>query len=239
MHTTPLEGRQLTRCAVQFEQLKKQKGKKGGPLKKEAKAPADDSSAKAADAPDDAQPADDDTENKTGDAGGDDGLEGQEDEPKAAEKSGNASVEENGKPSPASSSKNTPSLSLQSKIRSSSFRRSSNPHAPLSPTTNNLKSPTLPPLSPDGDSVTDIYRKQAARIDELEKENKKLEKDFHEGQTRRKKMEDEVDDLREAQSELTLLKERAQKSGGKEGEAEKLVSSSRGCLWLFKHDAAC
>jgi hypothetical protein len=61
-----------------------------------------------------------------------------------------------------------PSVSLQSKMRSESFRKSS---GPLSPS---IKSPTLPSIGSDGDSLQEIYRKQAQRLEELEKHNKSL-----------------------------------------------------------------
>ena len=65
------------------------------------------------------------------------------------------------------------SLSLQSRMRSSSFRRTSLSQGPLSPSADGAKSPELGAMSPDAESLN-IYRKQAARLDELEKENKRL-----------------------------------------------------------------
>jgi len=61
-----------------------------------------------------------------------------------------------------------PSVSLQSKMRSESFRKSS---GPLSPS---VKSPTLPSIGSEGDSLQEIYRKPAQRLEELEKQNKSL-----------------------------------------------------------------
>lgn len=61
-----------------------------------------------------------------------------------------------------------PSISLQSKMRSESFRKSS---GPLSPS---IKSPTLQSIVSDGDSLQEIYRKQAQKLEELEKHNKSL-----------------------------------------------------------------
>lgn len=73
--------------------------------------------------------------------------------------------------------------------------------------------PTSPgPLSPDGDTAPDIYRKHVARIEELEKENKRLQKDSSDSEKRWKKAEDELADLREAD----------EKKGS--DEAEKLAS---------------
>lgn len=82
-----------------------------------------------------------------------------------------------------------PSLAQQSKLRSTSFRAGASPGSPG-------------PLSPDGgDTAPDIYRKQAARIEELEKDNKKLEKDSEDAEKRWKKAEDELADLREAEGD--------------------------------------
>lgn len=90
------------------------------------------------------------------------------------------------------------SLSIQSKLRSSTFRQASG-GGPLSPGYG---------FSPDGESAPDIYRKQAAKIDELERENKKLVKDVSDGERRWKKAEDELDDIREAEVEKSgILKE--------------------------------
>lgn len=116
-----------------------------------------------------------------------------------------------------------PSLSLQSRMRSSSFRRTSFSQAPLSPTTNAAKSPNLPPLSPEGDAVTEIYRKQASRLDELEKENRRLAKEARDSESRWRKTEDELEELREANVQVAELKSRAERADAKNEEAEKLV----------------
>jgi hypothetical protein len=106
-----------------------------------------------------------------------------------------------------------PSLSLQSKMRSSSFRASSG--GPLSP--------NYPPFSPDGDTAPDIYRKQALKIEELEKENKRLAKETTDGERRWKKAEEELEELREAEDDTTSKKNIG--SGSSE-ELEKLVRNS-------------
>lgn len=116
-----------------------------------------------------------------------------------------------------------PSLSLQSRMRSSSFRRTSVSQGPLSPTTNATKSPSLPPLSSEGDAVTEIYRKQASRLDELEKENRRLAKEAGESESRWRKTEEELEELREANGEVAELKSRAGRADAKDEEAEKLV----------------
>lgn len=114
-----------------------------------------------------------------------------------------------------------PSLSLQSKIRSSSFRRTSISQGPISP--NGTKSPELPVLTPDGDSVNSIYRKQAARLDELEKENRRLAKESQEAVRRWRQTEEELEELREASGEVAELKSRAQQAEAQMEEHNKLV----------------
>ncbi|KAI0434453.1 hypothetical protein F5Y09DRAFT_328323 [Xylaria sp. FL1042] len=96
---------------------------------------------------------------------------------------------------PASPTQAAPSLSQQSKLRSSSFRQ-----GPLSPT-----------LSPEGETAADIYRKQVARIEDLEKENKRLAKEAADAERRYKKAEEELADLQEADQE-----------GSENGQVEKL-----------------
>ena len=71
--------------------------------------------------------------------------------------------------------------------------------------------------------MTEIYRKQAARLDELERENKRLGKEVREADGRWKKTEEELEELREARSELAELKARAEKADAKNEEIEKLV----------------
>lgn len=116
-----------------------------------------------------------------------------------------------------------PSLSLQSRMRSSSFRRTSVSQGPLSPTPNGAKSPPLGITSPDGETMTDIYRKQAARLDELEKENRRLAREASEAEGRWKSMEAELEELREASPEVAELRSRAQKADVMDEEISKLV----------------
>lgn len=54
------------------------------------------------------------------------------------------------------------------------------------------------PGSPEGASAPEIYRKQVARIEELEKENERLAKANTESEKRWKKAEEELEDLRES-----------------------------------------
>ncbi|KAI1345065.1 hypothetical protein F5Y15DRAFT_364738 [Xylariaceae sp. FL0016] len=86
---------------------------------------------------------------------------------------------------PTSPSQTTASLSKQSKLRSSSFRQGTT-------------SPTNFPLSPEGETAPEIYRKQVARIEDLEKENKRLAKEAGDSEKRWQKAEEELADLREA-----------------------------------------
>jgi hypothetical protein len=116
-----------------------------------------------------------------------------------------------------------PSLSVQSRMRSSSFRRTSITSTPLSPTTNGSKPPNLPALSPDGDAVTEIYRKQAFRLDELERENKKLSKEVETAENRWRKTEEELEELREISGQVAELKSRAGNANARTEEVNKLV----------------
>lgn len=107
--------------------------------------------------------------------------------------------EKNDDTSPAA----TPSLAQQSKLRSTSFR------------TGSAGPPPSPgPFSPEGDTAPDIYRKHVARIEELEKENKRLGKESADAEKRWKKAEEELADLREAEGD---------DAGKDDSDTEKLV----------------
>lgn len=114
-----------------------------------------------------------------------------------------------------------PSLSVQSKMRSSSFRQSLT--SPL--TTPGSKAPSF---DPEEDTAPEIYRKQAARIEELERENKRLAKEVAEGEKRWKKAEEELEDLREADGTRSELRAGSQTSRSSADELSKLVSSLNG-----------
>ncbi|KAL4981082.1 hypothetical protein BDW66DRAFT_146853 [Aspergillus desertorum] len=130
------------------------------------------------------------------------------------ETSTSTSSKESGKPDTATPNvrhTRQPSLSIQSKMRSSSFRKSSvSQGSAVSSTSPSamMKSPSLPPLSADGEAVQEVYRKQSGRIEELEKENKRLEREVEEVTARFKKAEDQLEDLREANVDITELKEK-------------------------------
>ncbi|KAK3700725.1 hypothetical protein LTR37_015807 [Vermiconidia calcicola] len=85
------------------------------------------------------------------------------------------------------------SISVQSKQRSESFRQGS---APMSP----------------GAEVQDLYRKQATRIEELEKENAAFKEQQVEGAARLAKAEVELDGLREGSSGMAELKTQAKEA---------------------------
>jgi len=111
-------------------------------------------------------------------------------------------------PAPAPVTK-TPSLAQQSKARSRSFRQGS-----ISITTGTPLSPggLISPVAEGGETAPDIYRKQAQRIEELEKENKALAKEVRDAEKRWQRAEEELADLRE-------------RDLGDEGEVGKLVST--------------
>ncbi|KAL2868155.1 uncharacterized protein BJX67DRAFT_62659 [Aspergillus lucknowensis] len=117
-----------------------------------------------------------------------------------------------------------PSLSIQSKMRSSSFRKSSISQSTSPSPSAMLKSPTisLPPLSADGGSVQEVYRKQSSRIEELERENKRLEREVEEVTGKFKKTEDQLEDLREASVDVAELRERLREAEGKVEAVEEL-----------------
>lgn len=119
-----------------------------------------------------------------------------------------------------------PSLSIQSKMRSSSFRKTSVSQGSVSPSPSSaLKSPaqSLPPLTGDGESVHEVFRKQSTKIEELEKENKRLEKDLSDATTRWRKTEEQVEDLREASVDGAELKEQLKKAEEQVAGIEALV----------------
>lgn len=119
-----------------------------------------------------------------------------------------------------------PSISLQSQLRSSTFRRTSVSQTPSSPPPNDVKSPVLPILSAEGESINEIYRKQTLRLDELERENKRLAKETRDVKSRLEKAEEELEDLRESSAELAELRMRAAKVDAQTEEIDRLVCSS-------------
>ncbi|KAF2817170.1 uncharacterized protein BDZ99DRAFT_504994 [Mytilinidion resinicola] len=170
-----------------YEQIKKQKAKKGGAKKKDDKPETDDTATSAStEKPDDAA----------------DGVEA----------AGTTEDTEDGADTTKSAHASKPSITLESRLRSNSFRR------------NTLTSPILPPLSPvDGAGAAgDVFRKQALRIEELEKENKRLQSEAGDAERRWKKTEEELEELREASGEVAELKNKADRVGVMGDEMEKL-----------------
>lgn len=111
-----------------------------------------------------------------------------------------------------------PSLSIQSKMRSDSFRRTST-SGPLSP---GMTMGGLPPLTPDGETMNEIYRKQALRLEDLERDNKRLEKEARDGESRWRRSEEELEELREASGEASALKAEAKRAEEAHAEIFKL-----------------
>ncbi|KAJ5541761.1 hypothetical protein N7494_006837 [Penicillium frequentans] len=126
-----------------------------------------------------------------------------------------------------------PSLSIQSKMRSSSFRKTSvsqGSHSP-SPITHKSPPPSLPPLTGDGDSVHEVFRKQSMRIEDLERDNKRMENELTDATARWRKTEDQLEDLREASVDAVelreKLKEAEEKAAGVESLKEEIASLQR------------
>ncbi|KAJ5793297.1 uncharacterized protein N7503_009275 [Penicillium pulvis] len=117
-----------------------------------------------------------------------------------------------------------PSLSIQSKMRSSSFRKTSvsqGSHSP-SPITHKSPPPSLPPLTGDGDSVHEVFRKQSMRIEDLERDNKRMENELTDATARWRKTEDQLEDLREASVDAVELREKLKKAEEKAAGIESL-----------------
>jgi hypothetical protein len=112
----------------------------------------------------------------------------------------------------------SPSLSVQSKMRSDSFRRTSNA-TPRSPSATVAP---FPSLSPDSEQMSEIYRKQAVRVEELERENKRLEKEKGDGEAKWLRGEEELEKLREASGEASVLKMQAKKAAEAQSEISQL-----------------
>ena len=193
----------LMRNGWQVEQMKKQKAKKAGGKK-------EDKSESAAEAPK-AEEEKTEVEPQPAKTDADGSKEPEGSEPKDTDKRSPLLNNEETTPSlDKPSHGRQPSISVQSKMRSSSFRASG---GPLSPGYT---------FSPDGDTAPDIYRKQAIRIEDLEKENKRLAKEATDGEKRWKKAEEELEDIREAEGESAKGKDTA--SGVSSRELEKMVS---------------
>ncbi|KAK0941056.1 hypothetical protein LTR29_007332 [Friedmanniomyces endolithicus] len=183
----------LAAAKKRFEQLKKEQAKKG---KKTATKKKDDKAGAA--------------ESKADDVAGEEAAavaapaaEASETPDAAPEDERPAEGGENdaAKPLP----ERQPSVSMQSRQRSESFRQG----APSTIATD-LKLGGGP-LSP-GIEVQDLYKKQAARIEELERENGAYKVQQEEGAARLAKAEEELDGLREGSSDVADLRSRAKEA---------------------------
>ncbi|RYP30437.1 hypothetical protein DL767_006248 [Monosporascus sp. MG133] len=161
-----------------YEQLKRKNKKTSGAAKKETKKETEEEQTESKQEP---APAPEEEE---------------EEEDKAAEEQAENPL------SPTQTS--PPSLSQQSKLRSSSFRQGT-------------VSPTGFALNSEGETAPEIYRKQVARIEDLEKENKRLAKEAADAEKQWRKAEEELAELREADVD-------GKKDNRSDSEVEKLKS---------------
>ena len=165
--------------------MKKQKAKKGGAAKKK-----EDAESSAAKEVEDAKKEVEEAKEKE--------KEQEEDAAEAVEDGGAADEAADTIESPKKESHGrTPSVSVQSKLRSESFRKES-------------------PRSPAGDGDP------AFKIEELERENKKLAGEKEEAEKRWKKLEEELQELKEAEGDSGGWLKQAD---GQAAEVEKLVCS--------------
>ncbi|KAI5235915.1 hypothetical protein E4T43_08950 [Aureobasidium subglaciale] len=208
----------LAAAKKRFEELKKkQKGKKGGKKKADKTDAMEEKEDTAAETPADNEAPDADTDAPTEDKPIEDTSAVADTAEEASEETGEEKVEDitaEEAPSERPSHERKPSQSEQSRQRSASFRQNSGLTSPsLS------KSPALPPINAE-DEVQDIYRKQASRIEELEKENKA----HQDTQFKLQKAEDELEQLRESSGDVAELKTKAALADKRHDEIEKLTS---------------
>ncbi|KAF2864609.1 hypothetical protein BDV95DRAFT_613420 [Massariosphaeria phaeospora] len=178
-----------------YEQIKKQKAKKaGGSKKKEEKAETTEAEASAAAE----RPEDKPEELAT--------------EPAEVTSTSPGPVEDD---EPAELPKSTsthgrkPSVAIESRQRSASFFRGGGPTSPS-------------PITPGGGVSGELYREQAQRIEELERENKRLAGEVEGGERRWKKSEEELEELREGQGDVALAVERSREADKLKSEVESL-----------------
>ncbi|KAK1820024.1 hypothetical protein LTR12_005601 [Friedmanniomyces endolithicus] len=176
----------LATAKKRFEQLKKEqakKGKKTATKKKDDKAGAQESKADDV-AGEEAAPVTEASET----------LDAAPEDERPAEGGENDAA----RPLP----ERQPSVSMQSRQRSESFRQGGPPAIATE-----MKAGGGP-LSP-GIEVQDLYKKQAARIEELERENGAYKVQQEEGAARLAKAEDDLVGLREGSSGVAELRSRA------------------------------
>ena len=218
---------------------KQQKGKKGGAKKKEEKtdesavaddkipdhkveAGNDETTDAKADAADKAE-ASKGTEDTKPDVNEETKKEGEEEQEQEQVNDGDEEQPESVEALPT----RKPSLSLQSRQRSESFRKQSTLHSP------GAKSPSaLPPLDSESE-VQEVYRKQATRIEVLEKENRGLREAQDEQTAKLSRTEDELERLREDSGQIAELRSKATTADERAKEVEKLV-----CQFFRSHTAS-
>ncbi|KAF2272519.1 uncharacterized protein EI97DRAFT_504179 [Westerdykella ornata] len=190
-----------------YEQLKKQKAKKGGKKKddKTSTTATDASEAEAststADKAEEQAPEDTKAGPAPVEAASPSAGPVEDDEPSELPKS-----------TPTPSHGRKPSVAVESRLRSESFYRGGDTGTPTSP----------PPITPGGGVSGDIYREQAHRIEELEKENKRLASEVEEAEKRWRKGEEELEELREGRGDLALAAERGKEVEQLKSEVESL-----------------
>lgn len=74
----------------------------------------------------------------------------------------------------------------------------------------------------------EVYRKQSTRIEDLEKDNKRLEKELDEASGRWRKTEEQLEDLRESSVDAAELKDKLDKAEQEAAEVDALV-----CFFSF------
>ncbi|KAL5119855.1 hypothetical protein ACEQ8H_002216 [Pleosporales sp. CAS-2024a] len=183
-----------------YEQLKKQKAKKGGgSKKKEEKA---DASAEA-----EASTAPETTEDQPEEAAP---------EPVQATSASPGPVEDDDEPTELPRSRplhgRMPSVAIESRQRSESFYRAGAAGAPTSPGA----------VTSGAGITSEVYREQALKIEELERENKRLASEVEENQNRWKKGEEELEELREARGDVALAVEKGKDADKLKAEVESL-----------------
>ncbi|KAI9695747.1 MAG: hypothetical protein M1820_008419 [Bogoriella megaspora] len=94
------------------------------------------------------------------------------------------------------------SASAKSRMRSESFRQGSSTAVPQAKSAGGNVDPET--------EVQDIYRKQAQRIEELEKENRRLQDEAKDASKKIGEREEELEELREGSGEARMLKDRAE-----------------------------
>lgn len=176
--------------------MKKQKAKKGKKKEEKTEAPAEAEASttteKAEEKPEEAAPE-------------------AAPEPEEAESAPPAEAEDDDKPSELLTAKAShgrkPSVAVESRQRSESFYRSGAAGTPTSPGG----------LTPSGGITSEVYKEQAHKIEELEKENKRLAEEREELESKWKKGEEELEELRESRGDAALAVEKGK-------DADKLVS---------------